>query len=71
MKSASNKKDYVSTAVPKHSITIKNLSTLDRIVLAGVVIWCCTMTYWLITAERHIDPIEYRDNISIELDNLA
>ena len=61
---ASNRKSVVSSAVPK-------LSTADRLILLLVVIWCCTMLYWLLTAERPIDESEYRDNISIEINNIA
>ena len=68
MKSASNRKAYVSSAVPN----LKNLSTVDKLVLCGVTIWCITMGYWLYTDIRSTDDLElYRDNISIESENIA
>jgi len=61
---ASKGKSVVSSAVPKLSIP-------DRLVLLMVMLWCITVIYWLYTAERDIDPIEYRDNIGIDTDHIA
>ena len=61
---ASKGKSHVSSAVPKLSIP-------DRLVLVMVMLWCITVMYWLYTAERDIDPIEYRDNIGIDTDHIA
>ena len=68
MKSASNRKSVVSSAVPN----LKNLSTVDKLVLTGVTIWCITMGYWLYTDINTTDDVElYRDNIRIESENIA
>ena len=67
-KSASDSKTVVKTVA---SEKLNTLSTLDKLVLMIVMLWCFTMLYWLLTPERRIDPIEYRDNISIEIENIA
>jgi hypothetical protein len=61
---ASNQKGHVSSAVPK-------LSNLDRLVLITILIGFTTMLYGLLTMDRPIEAEKYRDNISIELENIA